>query len=91
MTRQDLIERIGQATEGEQSRKLIAEIVDTTFARMADALREEGSFAYPGFGTLTVRERSARSGRNPRNGEPIEIPASRTVAFRPAQALKKSL
>lgn len=91
MTRQDLIERIGQATEGEHPRKLVAEVVDTTFARIADALRDDGRFSYPGFGTFTVRDRAARTGKNPRSGEPIEIPASRAVTFRPARALKDAL
>lgn len=91
MTRQDLIERIGQATGGEHPRKLVADVVDTAFARIADALREEGRFSYPGFGTFTVRDRAARSGRNPRSGEPIEIPATRSVGFRPAPALKDAL
>lgn len=91
MTRQDLIERIGQATGGEHPRKLVAEVVDTAFARIADALRDDGRFTWPGFGTFTVRDRAARSGKNPRSGEPIEIPASRAVGFRPARALKDEL
>ena len=44
-----------------------------------------------GFGTFELRKRDARTGRNPRTGEPVEIAASTTVAFKPAKALKDSL
>jgi nucleoid DNA-binding protein len=45
----------------------------------------------PGFGTFEVRERAARSGRNPQTGEAMEIAASRSAGFKPASALKQSL
>ena len=48
----------------------------------------EGRFAVPGFGTFDVKTRAARKGRNPKTGEEIDIPASKTVAFKPAGALK---
>ena len=44
-----------------------------------------------GFGTFELKKRDARTGRNPRTGEPVEIAASTTVAFKPAKALKDSL
>ena len=44
-----------------------------------------------GFGTFEVRERAARSGRNPQTGEAMEIAASRSAGFKPASALKQSL
>jgi len=45
----------------------------------------------PGFGTFSVRARKARKGRNPQNGDVINIKASRTVGFKPAPSLKKGL
>jgi len=42
-----------------------------------------------GFGNFEVRERSARKGRNPQTGEPIEIAASKTPAFKPGKSLKE--
>lgn len=44
-----------------------------------------------GFGTFEVRERGARTGRNPRSGETIEIPASKVPAFKPGKALKDAV
>lgn len=42
-----------------------------------------------GFGSFSVVERKARMGRNPRTGEEIEIPAAKTVKFKPAEKLKE--
>ncbi|WP_110685567.1 HU family DNA-binding protein [Salinicola aestuarinus] len=44
-----------------------------------------------GFGSFTVRERAARTGKNPQTGKPLDIPASKTVAFKPGKSLKDSL
>ena len=44
-----------------------------------------------GFGRFEVRERPARTGRNPMTGEAIEIAASRSAAFKPGNALKEAL
>ena len=44
-----------------------------------------------GLGVLQVRKRAARMGRNPATGEPIQIKASRKVAFRPSKELKESV
>ena len=47
--------------------------------------------ALHGFGRFKVTERSARKGRNPQNGEPVKIPASKRVKFEAAQAFKESV
>jgi len=44
-----------------------------------------------GLGTLEVRNRKARMGRNPQTGEPLKIPASKKVAFRVSSALKEKV
>jgi len=44
-----------------------------------------------GFGTFEVKERKARTGRNPQTGEPMKISASKTVSFRPGKSLKDSV
>jgi DNA-binding protein HU-beta len=41
-----------------------------------------------GFGAFELKERSARTGRNPRNGEPIEIPATKVPAFKAGKTFK---
>src|SRR6187455_2122070 len=55
---------------------------------ISDALKEGNAISLPGFGTFEVRERSARTGRNPKTGEELQIAASRIPAFKPSTALK---
>lgn len=62
--------------------------VERVVAAMARSLREEGRFALSGFGTLAVRDRPERAGVNPRTGDPMVIPARRTVRFKPSPALR---
>ena len=92
MTRKDLIERVraGLGDEELGDRK-VAAVIDRVFEEIAAALREEGRYAHPGFGTFTVRVQTARTGRNPRTGEAIALDEGRTVAFKPAPDLKGSL
>ena len=91
MTKAELIEELYNAHEGEVTKRLVGEIVDGVFMCMAASIKKEKRFAYPGFGTWTVRSRKARKGRNPQTGEMIKIKASKTVGFRPAKALKETL
>jgi len=89
MTKAELIDAI-QGSTG-RSKKETAEIIDAVFDAVGNAISTGGRFSYPGFGTFTVRERKARTGRNPRTGETLKIPASKTVAFKPAPTLKDTL
>jgi DNA-binding protein HU-beta len=54
-----------------------------------DGLKEGGKVAFVGFGTFSVSDHKARQGRNPKTGEVIQIPESRTVKFVPSEGLKK--
>jgi DNA-binding protein HU-beta len=56
-----------------------------------DALVAGDRVTLPGFGSFDVAERKARSGRNPRTGEAIEIAASRNARFKPSKGLKDTL
>ena len=58
-------------------------------AAIQDALSSGDSVTLIGFGTFLVRERAARSGHNPRTGEPLEIPAVKVPSFRPGKNLKE--
>ena len=89
MTKGQFIDRIAGTTG--LTKKDTEALVGAMFAAVGEAVREEKRFAWPGFGTFTVRERSARRGRNPRTGEPLEVAASRTVGFKPAPGLKERL
>jgi DNA-binding protein HU-beta len=90
MTKAELVEAVAAQASG-LSRKSAGELVDFLFDSIGRAIRNDGRFSYPGFGTWSVRMRRARRGRNPRTGAEMRIAAARTVGFRPAKELKSSL
>jgi nucleoid DNA-binding protein/ribosomal protein L32 len=65
--------------------------LDALVGAVSAALADGDKVVIPGFGTFEVRDRSARTGRNPQTGEAIEIPAGRAAAFKPATALKQAV
>lgn len=65
--------------------------VDAVFDTIAAALKTGDSVALLGFGTFSVKARAARSGRNPRTGDIIEIPASNAPGFKAGKALKDAV
>lgn len=89
MNKKELVEKVAAATEGSQAQAGAA--LDAVLTEIATALEAGDQVTLPGFGTFEVRERSARSGRNPQTGEAIEIAASKAPAFKPAAALKRSV
>ena len=55
------------------------------------AMRKDEDVTLVGFGTFSRKEREARTGRNPATGAEIQIPASKTVSFKPGKALKDAV
>ena len=92
MTKAEFVDQIVKGSKDVRlSKKAASELIDNVFDTLAKAIKKDGRFAYPGFGTFTVKRRAARKGRNPRTGAEIRIKASKTVGFKPAPSLKKSL
>ena len=91
MTKPEFVDQVVKASGGGLTKKDTNSVLDAAFEVMGGAIGEEKRFTYPGFGTFTVKERSARKGRNPQTGEAIKVKASRTVSFKPAPSLKDSL
>lgn len=91
MTKADLINAVADASGDGLSKKGVERIVDSVFATMSGAIAKNGRFAYPGFGTFTVKSRAARVGRNPQTGASIQIPASKSVGFKAAPNFKSKL
>jgi len=92
LTKDELIGTVTKAVKDSSlSKRLAGDVIDATFEAISKAVKKDKRFAYPGFGTFTVRSRKARKGRNPQTGEEIKIKASKTVGFKPAPTLKKSL
>ena len=59
-----------------------------TLEVISDALKAGDKVSLVGFGTFSVSDRAARTGKNPKTGEAIAIPASKTAKFKPGQQLK---
>ena len=89
MTKAELIADI--AGQAGLSKAETGRIVDAFFKSISNALNDSGRITLTGFGTFTVAERAARTGRNPQTGEPMEIKASRTVKFKPGKGLKDAI
>lgn len=73
------------------TKKDAAAAVNAVFDAITDALKNGDKVQLIGFGTFEVRNRPARTGRNPQTKETIEIPASKAPAFKAGQALKNAV
>ena len=69
----------------------VEQVVDTFFDEIAKRLAEGGRVELRGFGAFSTRERNARSGRNPRTGETVEVPAKRVPYFKPGKEMRERL
>jgi len=89
MNKTELIYLVASKTE--LSKKDSTKAVDAVFNVIAEALKKGEKVQLIGFGNFEVRERAARTGRNPQTGEEIQIPASKIPAFKPGKALKDTV
>ena len=89
MTKTQLVDKIAKDTE--LTKKQGAEAVDAMIAAMQDALAAGESVQLVGFGGFSVKEVAARTGRNPKTNETVEIPASRRVTFSASKTLKEKV
>jgi DNA-binding protein HU-beta len=89
MNKRELTDRIAEASG--LSKTDAGSALDAALDTIAGALVSGDSVTLPGFGTFEVRNRSARSGRNPQTGETMEIAASKAPAFKAGAALKRSV
>ncbi|TVP81724.1 HU family DNA-binding protein [Thioalkalivibrio sp.] len=86
MNKSELIEAI--ADKADVPKAQASRVLDAMASVVGDALAEGSQVSLVGFGTFLVRERPARSGRNPRTGETIQIAASKSPSFKAGKALK---
>ena len=89
MNKSEMISRV--ASRASVSKAEAADAVDEVFEVIQDALASGDSVVLTGFGTFLVRSRAARTGRNPRTGESIEIAASRVPAFKAGKTLRDAV
>lgn len=91
MSKKDLVNSVQADSAPQLTKKQVGEIIDALFTTISGAIKTEGRFAYPGVGVWSVKESAARTGRNPRTGEEIAIPASKTLRFKAAPELKNAV
>ena len=89
MNKNDLVSAV--AEEANLSKADAARAVDAVLSSVGKALKQGDTVALVGFGTFQVKDRAARTGRNPRTGEEIAIAASKNPVFKAGKALKDAV
>jgi integration host factor subunit alpha len=87
LTRMDLSEAVFR--EVGLSRNESAQLVESVLQHMSDALAEGEQVKISSFGTFSVREKTARMGRNPKTGEEVPISPRRVLTFRPSHLMRE--
>jgi len=82
----DAVAEAADLTKAESSRA-----VDAVVAAVTKALKDGDAVTLVGFGTFQVRDRAARTGRNPKTGDTIKIAASKNPSFKAGKALKDAV
>jgi integration host factor subunit beta len=86
MTKADLIEQVAQLAE--VTRKDGEVIVETIFDSIVKSLRAGDKIEIRGFGSFRTRQRKPRTGRNPKTGAKVDVPAKKIPYFKPSKELK---
>ncbi|MGH8033463.1 MAG: HU family DNA-binding protein [Luteimonas sp.] len=89
MNKNDLIDKVAESCGSTKADA--AKAVDGVLSAITSALKSGQSVTLIGFGTFDVRSRAARTGRNPRTGEEIQIAAAKNPAFKAGKALKDAV
>lgn len=89
MNKSELVDAV--ASEADLSKADAGRAVDAVLNQVTKALKVGDSVSLVGFGVFSVRKRAARQGRNPKTGEPIQIPAGKTPGFKAGKALKDAV
>ena len=88
MTKADLVEQVAEAIGPGITKKDCALVVDGLLNAIKNALAEHQNIEIRGFGTFKVRQRKSRMARNPRTGDPVEVPARVVPIFKPSKDLR---
>ena len=90
MIRSELLQALHQDNP-ELRAEEIEQVVDIFFDEISERLAEGGRVELRGFGAFSTREREARTGRNPRTGESVEVPAKRVPYFKAGKEMRRRL
>ncbi len=89
MIKADLVNKL--AEEMNISKQEAETGVNLFFKAIKDAIQRGEEIELRGFGSFRFRQRDARSGRNPRTGEPVEVPPKKVLYFKPSKILKNMI
>ena len=89
MNKGDIIDRIAQSAD--ISKAAAGKVLNTVLDSITESLQSGGTISLLGFGTFSVKSRAARTGCNPKTGEPIEIAAANVPTFKAGKALKDAV
>jgi integration host factor subunit beta len=87
MTKAELVDEI--AHKASLTRKHSEVIVDAVFSSIIEALHKGDKIELRGFGSFRVRHRASRTGRNPKTGEGVLVPAKKVPYFKPGKELRE--
>lgn len=93
MNKGEIVARLSEKANlsKKDARTVIDSLFDPKEGVIAEALQQGDRVSITGFGTFEVRERGERMGRNPRTGETMRMPASKSPAFRAGKGLKEGV
>lgn len=89
MNKSELIDAV--ASSADLPKAAAGRALDAVIEAITQALKEGDSVSLVGFGVFAVKERAARTGRNPQTGAPIEIKAANIPSFKAGKALKDAV
>lgn len=89
MTKADLVDKV--TALGDLTRRDGEVIVETLFDAVIGALKTGDKIEIRGFGSFRTRQRNARTGRNPKTGAKVDVPAKRVPFFKPSKELRDSV
>jgi integration host factor subunit beta len=90
MIRSELVQLLAEDNPDLSTRE-VEKIVSVFFDEIVGRLAEEGRVELRGFGAFSTREREARTGRNPRTGETVDVDAKRVPYFKPGKEMRARL
>ena len=91
MNKAELIDAVQNALGGEATKRAAEDALSAVLDSIVAGIKSDGKVQIIGFGTFEVKNRAARMGRNPKTGEAMQIPASKSVGFKASAGLKGSL
>jgi len=87
MTKAELVDEVGR--EASLTRRHSEVIVDAVFTSIVGALQRGDKIELRGFGSFRIRRRASRTGRNPKTGQGVVVPAKKVPYFKPGKELRE--